>query len=251
MTRHTLRLLLLTAAASLVVACSSGGETNNDSDADTPGTDAGDGDTTSPDAGDDDTQDCTTGTLNCDCDAGACEGELVCEADVCVEPEACTPGDTGCECLGDGTCNDPSDACDDDNVCRPRTDCAGELGCDCDAGACDEGLTCEDGTCTVANGVLVTLTGGDARACDVLVDSATRQTESVVFPAGLRGRHRARGERTAISLIRTEDSAVSGVVAAIVFEGDVEASADDIGAVSATCYDRLGNPVDGVTPTVQ
>lgn len=227
-------------AVGLLAACGGGGGGG------------GGGDDVGPDTNPD-VIECTAGENGCEClEDDTCNEGLVCDEGVCVEESTCTPGDTGCECLGDGTCTDAGDECQDDNVCRPRTECTGELACACGEGdTCDEGLTCEDGTCTVANGVIVTLAGGDARACDILIDTPDRMTAEVVFPAGVRGRHRARGARTALSLIRTNDTALTGAVAGVVFTGEDAAAEGDVGAISATCYDRLGNPVTDVTPTAE
>ncbi len=198
---------------------------------------------------------CTLGQEGCACTtAGTCDATdadgnaLGCSANVCVE---CTAGDTGCACAAGGLCSDPSDECSEQNICRPATDCTGEVGCECyPDNTCDGALTCIGGLCTVENGVFISLSGGDARACDLLI-TADRNVDDVVFVAGVRGRMRTRNETTALALIRTEDTALSGVVATVVFEGSDEATADDISSVAATCYDRLGQSDDGVTAEVQ
>lgn len=235
--------LLASSVAVLSVAC--GGDSNGN---------GGGGD--EPDAGEDasedtgeDTSDCTPGELDCSCDEGACGEGLVCSDDTCVEDTGCDPGTTDCVCTGDGGCLDEADECID-GMCMPRTDCDGELGCACnDDGTCDEGLECSDGLCTSADALTVFIEGADLRACDILLDTPGLAAMDVSFPAGVRGRYRARGERTALALIATEDSAISGPVGAVVFDG--EAGADAVGAISATCYDRLGQPVDGVVPTAR
>ena len=72
----------------------------------------------------------------------------------------------------------------------------------------------------------------------------------VVFVAGTRGQMRTRGARTSIAVIRTQDTALTGVVGTLVFSDDT-ADAGSVVAVSATCYDRAGVPVLDVTPTVR
>ena len=161
----------------------------------------------------------------------------------------CTPGDTGCACADGDTCSDASDACTE-GVCAPRTDCSGELGCPCDGGSCDEGLSCENDVCVASNSQVVTLSGGDARACDLVIMTNGRKVSEVTFPAGVRGRFKTRNEKTSVALIRTNDTALSGSVAAVTFDGD-DAASGEIQTVTATCYDRLGAADSGVTAAAQ
>lgn len=194
------------------------------------------------------TTECTAGEKDCECREGnLCDGELVCQNDLCVDA-SCTPGATGCACLSDDTCTSTSDACEND-VCGPRTSCEGELGCACEDGACDAGLTCSNDLCTASNAVLLTVSGGDARACDVLVQTTGRKVAEVTFPAGVRGKMRTRDLKTAVALIRTSDTALGGVVAAITFEGDEPVADSEAGVATTQCYDRAGAPAAGVTVT--
>lgn len=251
---HRLHLLLILLALALATGT---GCKKDDEPANNGGTDA-DG----PDAGGDTDPGCTTGEENCVCATGGeclptnAAGEtLVCSSDnVCVTEDVtpeCTPGDTTCPCTEAGECNDPSDECGAETTCVPRTNCDGELGCACNAGACDSGLACVAEVCTMPSGLGVTLSGGDARGCDLLIETTGRNLADVVFVAGTRGRMQTRNERTAVSVIRTEDSALTGVVATLVFEDGEEATADDISSISATCYDRTGSLVTDVSPTAQ
>ncbi len=195
--------------------------------------------------------DCTAGTAGCECGAGSeCATGLVCNSSNMCEAEACTPGETGCECATGDTCTSSSDECTA-GVCGPRTSCEGELGCACDGGSCDTGLTCEADVCTADNVVLISLSGGDARACDLVVETTGRKVADISFPAGYRGKMRTRDLKTAIAVIRTADTAIDGVTAALVFEGD-DAVADGEASVTTTsCYGRLGAADSGVTATIQ
>ncbi len=91
---------------------------------------------------------CDPGTLDCPCDDGACDGDLVCLADTC-QPDPCPAGTEGCACFAD-------DACDGDLLCADGTCEAppvcpeGSVGCPCDAGACadaDAACDAETDTC--------------------------------------------------------------------------------------------------------
>jgi hypothetical protein len=235
--------LLLLASLSLA-AC------GEDDSAASTGSDTGQ-DVSTGDMGDD-IAGCTTGEAGCACaNDDACADGLTCsDTGVCEVEDTCTPGDTGCTCLSDDTCSDAADECVAD-VCTPRTECLGELGCACTGGSCDDGLTCEDDVCTVGRGLRLTIAGGDTRACDVVVTAPDTFLDDVVFPAGVRGRMRTRNERTAIALIRTSDTALSGTLATLVFAGFDEVEADVVSAVEATCYDRLGAVVDTATVGVE
>ncbi len=116
------------------------GETSAaDSTADTSGSAA---DTSSETTQTATTEVCSPGTLGCPCDAGACGGDLVCTADVCVSP-SCGDGDVGPgeECDA-GANNGPGQACLDTcvvNVCGDGDKGPGE-GCDAGAGNNDTGM---------------------------------------------------------------------------------------------------------------
>ncbi|MCA9514458.1 MAG: hypothetical protein KC635_05910 [Myxococcales bacterium] len=207
-----------------------------------------------PACGGDDKKDpttCTAGTAGCECAAGGeCGTGLVCGADNMCSAPACTAGTTGCECTASGTCSDASDECGSDNMCGPKTTCTGELGCACDGTTCDEGLTCNGGLCTQANALFVTLSGGDARACDLRIKTTGRKVKDVSFPAGFRGKMRTRDLDTAIAVIRTTDTAMDGVAVGLVFDGDDAVADGEATLESATCYDRLGAATTAVSATL-
>lgn len=245
-----LRRGLSVVAALLCVASLSLAACGGDDSAASGDSDAGQ-DVSTGDMGDD-VAACTTGEAGCECaDDDGCNDGLSCsDVGVCEVEATCTPGDTGCTCLSDGTCSDAADECVAD-ACTPRTECLGELGCACAGGSCDDGLTCEDGVCTVGRGLRLTIAGGDTRACDVVVTAPDTFLDDVVFPAGVRGRMRTRNERTAIALIRTSDTALDGTLATLVFAGFDDIEADAVSAIEATCYDRLGAVVDTATVGVE
>ncbi len=89
--------------------------------------------------------DCPAGTLRCPCPAeGACDDGLVCEQDLCAEPQ-CPPGALDCPCDGD-TCDDGLTCMD--STCVPVPECPpGSLDCPCDGGACDDPLVCINDVC--------------------------------------------------------------------------------------------------------
>jgi hypothetical protein len=197
--------------------------------------------------------DCVPGREGCPCSAGgACLGSLQCIDTRCVPPDGCEAGRTGCDCADDETCESSADECVQ-GLCLPRSACRGELGCACDeSGACDEGLRCDAGACRVRNGLTLTFSGGDARACDILlVRDGDRALAEVVFAAGFRGQLRHRGERTAIALVRTLDEPLTGTAATLLFEGNGAAAPALVPTVEATCYDRLGAETSGVTVSVE
>ena len=166
------------------------------------------------------------------------------------EVTTCTAGATGCACRVGGGCDDGL-LCSLANLCVPAGSCDGRLGCACSAGACDSGLVCASDVCTVANGVLLALRGGDARACDLAVTTTGRRVAAVVFPDGIRGHRWTRDTRTTIALMRSADEALGGPVAAIVFEGDGAAASALVSDLKVTCYDRHGAPDTAAAITVQ
>lgn len=195
---------------------------------------------------------CTAGTQGCECAAGdECVAGLTCVANVC--DVACTAGSLNCICAAGNTCSNASDECVA-GTCVPRTGCDGELGCPCDAGGgcTDAGASCVDSTCRIPNGVLVEVSGGDARACDVVVETLSgRFVDSATFVAGVRGQTRVRNERGSVALIRTEDSALEGVVGTLVLDGPDAADPADVTIRSASCYGRLGAADAAATVTLR
>lgn len=189
-------------------------------------------------------EDCA-GQLDCACDNGSCNGDLVCTDNVCTQDCA---GELNCAC-NDGSCNDGLECIDD--TCSPRQTCDGELGCACNNGACNDDLECIDDVCRSAGALLVTISGGDARACDLRITTGDRRVKESTFPAGILGKSASRNEINALALIRTEDSALSGVVAVLEFEGDDPVNSDLVTNIETTCYDRLGNAVDDVSANVE
>lgn len=237
MIRRTFVLTGLVASLAVLGACGGSGSGGGDG--------SGDG----PDAGD--TGTCTPGDEGCAClEDDTCGDGLVCEAGVCEAPTDCAPGASLCACGEGDSCDEPNDVCVE-GICTPRDTCDGELGCACiDDTTCDDGLTCDGGVCTLEGAVLVTLTGGDARGCDLMLETDGLHVDDVVFPAGVYGRLRTRNERAALSIIRAEDEPLTGVVAAVVF-ADADADTATITSLSATCFDRTGAAIDGVEPGVE
>ncbi len=170
---------------------------------------------------------------------------------------SCDPGSEGCACRSGGTCDTADDegnelVCSTGNVCveEGSTDCTGGLECICGEGdTCDTGLSCEGGVCTLANGLVLTLEAGDARACDVRLET-TRDVVDVFYPEGVRGEHRSRDAVAAIALMRTADTALAGTIAVLAFGGDDATSAEDVTALSATCYGRLGTLEADAVPAI-
>lgn len=236
--------------AALVAACGS-----ENSQPGPPDEDAGADASVDVDAGDDtadpDATPCVDGTAGCPClDGDTCSSDdLVCTDGTCVE-SACNPGDTGCACVGGNACTDPADACVD-GVCTPREGCDGELGCRCTTDSCDSGLSCEGGYCRSPQSVLVRIEGDALRACDILLELPARASEAAAFVGGYRGRFRQQGALISLSVIPTADVDLNGVIAAVILEGDASASADDVGGISATCYDRFGNLEADAVPSVE
>jgi len=141
---------------------------------------------------------------------------------------ACTPGEKDCACTSSGTCDD---------------------GLVCEANVCVTEVVTP--TCDTANCLELTLSGGDARACDVLVTTTGRKVAEVVYPEGSRGAMRTRDLRTAVSVIATSDAALTGVVAKVVFEGDAAVADTEASVARATCYDKTGAAATGVTATLR
>lgn len=163
---------------------------------------------------------------------------------------SCVVGSAGCACRPGGGCDDGL-SCDGASLCVAAEECQGGLGCACSAGACDEGLACSADTCGVARGVVLRVTGGDARACDLTIITTGRHVARVVYPPGVRGHMWTRDARTAVALMRAADAALSGVVAAVVFDGDEPGRKELVGSLTATCYDRHGARDAAATVTAE
>ncbi|MCA9574857.1 MAG: hypothetical protein H6726_00320 [Sandaracinaceae bacterium] len=110
---------LLVATAAFATGCDGGG----------PRLDAGTGDGA-----------CSAAQLGCECGRDARCDRGQCVAGTC---RLCTRGEEECLCRVDGSCQEEL-LCDGD-VCRACPD--GQEGCACRGDQCDEGLTCESGTC--------------------------------------------------------------------------------------------------------
>ena len=78
----------------------------------------------------------------------------------------------------------------------------------------------------------------DARACDILLRVGDEPVASVAFSSETRGAYLQRPPRLAISIITAED--VPFEVNAVCLEGEVS----EVTLTEATCYDRLGWPVE-------
>ncbi len=101
---------------------------------------------------------CESGLLGCACgNGGACGASssgiaLQCVAGACVYPDCSATGQTGCPCLHNEICANPTDVCED-GVCFAGECIVGQSGCACNGGTCADGLMCKDGAvCTDATG---------------------------------------------------------------------------------------------------
>ena len=93
---------------------------------------------------------CTPGTLSCGCAAmDRCDGGLFCQDGTCLALE-CVLGERGCLCAESDRCDEglvctPVDATrPNDRRCLDAPCVAGNEACPCDAGACGDGLRCND-----------------------------------------------------------------------------------------------------------
>ena len=89
---------------------------------------------------------CTKGELGCACFGnGTCLAKLVCQAGTCAQ---CETGAEGCACFGNGTCRTGL-ACEDGACVTSGAGCtAGTAGCPClGDGTCSGGLECTGGIC--------------------------------------------------------------------------------------------------------
>ncbi|MFO0748157.1 MAG: hypothetical protein U1F43_21235 [Myxococcota bacterium] len=153
-------------------------------------------------------------------------------------------------------------ACGGDGNGTKPTCTAGTEDCACATGnTCGTGLTCEANVCvpdevvtpdcgTAVNCMAVTVPSGDARACDLVVQTTGRKVAEVVYPTGMKGAMRTRDLKTAIAVIKTDDSALTGVVAKVMFEGDAAVAGGEASVAKTTCYDKTGAPLTGITATL-
>lgn len=91
------------------------------------------------------------------------------------------------------------------------------------------------------------ITSPDARACEVLLLDPTEVLTEAAFAAGVDGRFVKEGQRTAIAVITTGDTAFPTDAITLRATGDLAAVTVKTGA----CFDRLGAEIPGAAPSVQ
>ncbi|NOZ87436.1 MAG: hypothetical protein GXP49_14425 [Deltaproteobacteria bacterium] len=85
---------------------------------------------------------CPAGEKECPCrtEGDECDGELICDNDVCIE-NPCPDGTDGCPCRSEGDKCDQDMYCNDDKLCAQ---CSNDIeGCPCTNGECQNDLVCD------------------------------------------------------------------------------------------------------------
>ena len=111
----------------------------------------------------DDGQECTPGTLDCECHVGECFGDLVCAAGVCVPDEIASSTDTGGE-MGTTSSGDDVDTTTTSSSTSDTTTSSTETG-GCAPGLTDCGGACVDLSSDIDN------CGSCGKVCDMNIAS--------------------------------------------------------------------------------
>src|SRR5262245_52472276 len=80
--------------------------------------------------------------------------------------------------------------CDSSTACAP-----GKNGCACLQQACDTGNVCVNGTCKEESRVTLSVPGGSARACEVLLGETGGKLSRVVFANDVKGKWLRQGDK--------------------------------------------------------
>ncbi len=159
------------------------------------------------------TPDCPAGTFGCEClDGDVCNDGLVCFNAVC------TNGDDG-----NNANNDPPDAGPDMDTDMP------------DTGPDDN-----------FDGLGLTVTGEDARACEVLITDAAEAIASVGFANNVEGRSQRRGQKLAVAFTAKDDEPLIEGDVSFVLKDGVE-NLDGVTLSQARCFDRQGAVLQGTS----
>jgi len=140
-----------------------------------------------------------------------------------------------------GTNNDPNNGTNNDPC--PR----GTATCPCHAdNTCDTGLTCEQELCVATTGMGLSVSSPDARSCEIAFNEGATRLLGASYTGGVRGKLLRRPPHVALALTQTADAAIPAGAVQLQLDG----AASGLTLSSVRCFDRAGQPLDGVEVTL-
>ncbi len=193
----------------------------------------------------------TTRGLNEACDANntcgmAGNAMLSCIGGTCQRSD-CLSGVTNCPCGANNSCQDTTVMCVGGTCVDPGC-MVGTSGCPCDNGACQGGLMCSNNICRAGGESGLTISGMDARGCDVLLADPDHAVLGVRFGTTVEGKWLRRNDRVATSFVNKTNTAFSG--GAVTVELATGVSAANVAVVSGSCVGQDGRAVASATVTL-
>ena len=175
-------------------------------------------------------------------------------------PETCTPGELGCECLADMTCDSTPEAplaCVN-NLCIPDADDPNP-----DPGPDDPNPGPNPDPSPTPNpdadpepdvqpptGLGLGVLQADARSCEAVLLDPQQKIAELAFSETTRGKIMRRGERLAIAFHATSDAVLSEGSADFVLAPEAT-DAEGVGFVTSQCFNAQGAPLEGDALTIQ
>ena len=169
---------------------------------------------------------------------------------------ACAPGEQGCACTDDNTC-DGELACVN-GLCVPDEGGA-DAGSDASMDATDMDTATEedtgdepdaepdvapDTTEPPPESLGLAIRPDTARACEVVLSDTAEAISEVTFDAGVTGRFMRRGERVAIAFVVDGDTPIAEGAVGFTLSPDAE-GAENVTFLIAQCFDLQRQPLDG------
>lgn len=135
-------------------------------------------------------------------------------------------------------------ACGSGDETPPPMKCTPGASSDCPAGqVCSASGVCEAGG---VQGSLA-IDAAEARACEVLLESATAKVVDVAFGSSDTGAFRARPPRYAVAVSRTSNTPFDGDSIRVTIDGDTAA----VSVKSVACYDASGASISGASASLK
>jgi hypothetical protein len=123
-------------------------------------------------------------------------------------------------------------------TCRPK-----ERGCACVQDACNDGLLCQAGTCQPQAVSGLSVSSGDARACEVLLGDGDVKIDHVEFGDHVTGRWLRQGDKVAVAFIANQDAPIGGNAMDVAY---ASGGSSPFTVLASHCYGQKGEELPGV-----